>query len=152
MKIDHIDKKILMALQVDSSLSIARLAQLSNTSEPTCYRRIKRLEKEGVIKASVALLDQSKVNFAMTGFILVRTANHNEKWLKKFADGVRQIPEVMEFHRMTGDIDYLIKVVASDLRDYDRIYKQLIKTADMSDVNASFSMECLKHTTQLPLD
>lgn len=151
MEIDHTDTKILAALQADSSLSVARLAEISDTSEPTCYRRLKRLEQLGVIKSRVTLVDQALVNLSMTGFILVRTSNHNDKWLKKFSEGIQRIPEVLEFHRMTGDIDYLLKIVAPDLIGYDRIYKQLIKVAELSDVTASFSMECLKYTTQLPL-
>ena len=88
----------------------------------------------------------------MTAYVTIKTAQHDESWLNAFSDGVAQIPEVTEIHRMAGDIDYLLKIVATDMTDYDRIYKKLIKVVDLSDVSASFSMECIKSSTELPLD
>lgn len=148
---DEIDRRILEALQHDANLSVRDLAEKVRTSEPTCWRRIRALEKAGVIKARVAIVDPEAINLGLTGFILVRTEKHNEAWTKHFAEGVARIPEVVEFHRMTGDVDYLLKIVAPDIRGYDDVYKRLIKVADLSDVSASFSMETLKSTTVLPL-
>jgi Lrp/AsnC family transcriptional regulator len=148
---DHVDLRILNTLQKDASGSIADIAERSGTSQTPCWRRIKRLEEEGVIKKRVALLDQEKLNIGLTGFILVRTAEHDDEWLESFAKGVQAMPEVLEFHRMTGEVDYLLRIVTSDLKGYDKIYKKLIKIAKLSDVSACFSMECLKVTTELPL-
>ena len=88
----------------------------------------------------------------MTAYVMVKTAQHDDAWIKRFSDGVRNIPEIVEIHRMAGDIDYLLKIVAGDIAEYDAIYKRLIKVAELSDVSASFSMECIKTTTELPLD
>jgi Lrp/AsnC family transcriptional regulator len=148
---DQIDLRILNTLQKDASGSIADIAERSGTSQTPCWRRIKRMEEEGIIKKKVALLDQEKLNMGLTGFILIRTAEHDEEWLDGFAKGVQEMPEVLEFHRMTGEVDYLLRVVTTDLKSYDAIYKKLIKVAKLSDVSACFSMECLKMTTELPL-
>lgn len=148
---DEIDRKILNLLQKDAGMAIRDVAERAGTSEPTCWRRVKALEASGVLKSRVALVDQAKVNLGVTGFILIRTDNHNEDWTKDFAKGVARIPEVVEFHRMAGDVDYLLKIVVPDIQGYDAVYKRLIMVADLSDVSASFSMETLKSTTELPL-
>jgi len=149
--LDDIDRRILAALQVDCSGSVAEIAERAGVSQTPCWRRIKRLEEAGYIRQRVALLDPQKLNVGLTAFVLIRTASHDEAWLVKFADGVSKIPEVQEIHRMAGEVDYLLKIVAADVADYDRIYKSLIKVADLSDVSASFSIECIKSTTALPL-
>jgi Lrp/AsnC family transcriptional regulator len=149
---DQVDRKILQVLQRDSSGSIADIAERANVSQTPCWRRIKKLEEAGVIKARVALLDAKKMNVGLTGFIAIKTANHDEAWLKRFADGVAAIPEVVEFHRMAGDTDYLLKIVTKDIESYDAIYKRLIKVVDLNDVSASFSMEVIKSTTEVPVD
>ena len=149
---DDIDRRILKALQEDASGSVAEVAERAGISQTPCWRRIKRLEEAGYIKKRVALLDAQKLNLGLTGYVLIRTANHSDEWVQKFAEGIRQIPEVVEFHRMTGDVDYLLKIVAPDIKGYDDIYKRLIRTAELSDVSASFSMEEMKQTTELPLD
>lgn len=105
-----------------------------------------------MIDKRVVILNPEKVNVALTGFILIRTSNHDADWLETFSKGVMAIPEIVEFHRMAGDIDYLLKVVVPDIGGYDTLYKKLITVADLSDVSASFSMECIKSTTELPLD
>lgn len=148
---DSIDKKILQALQADSSGSIADIAERAGVSQTPCWRRIKKLEEAGYIEKRVALLNQQALNLGMTAYVMVKTAQHDEKWLRRFSEGVQAIPEIIEIHRMAGDIDYLLKVVAADMQEYDRIYKQLIQVVELSDVSASFSMECIKTTTQLPL-
>jgi len=149
---DTIDKKILQALQSDSSGSIADIADRAGVSQTPCWRRIKKLEEAGVIEKRVALLNPKALNLTMTAYVMVKTAHHDENWLRRFSDGVEHIPEIVEIHRMAGDIDYLLKVVAGNMSEYDAIYKRLIQVADLSDVSASFSMECIKTTTQLPLD
>ncbi|MEM1402063.1 MAG: Lrp/AsnC family transcriptional regulator [Pseudomonadota bacterium] len=150
-ELDGVDLRILEALQHDCSGTIAEVAERACVSQTPCWRRIRRLEEEGVIRSRVALLNASALELGITAFVLVRTASHDEKWLSKFSNGVAKIPEVLEVHRMAGEIDYLLKVVAKDVEDYDRIYKQLITVADLLDVSASFSMEKIKETTALPL-
>lgn len=149
---DSIDKKILNALQIDCSGSIADIADRAGVSQTPCWRRIKKLEEAGYIDKRVALLSPEALNLTMTAYVMVKTANHDDAWLRRFSDGVQSIPEIIEIHRMAGDIDYLLKVVASDIAEYDAIYKRLITVAELSDVSASFSMECIKTTTELPLD
>ena len=149
---DSIDKKILNALQTDCSGSIADIAHRAGVSQTPCWRRIKKLEEAGYIDKRVALLSAEALNLTMTAYVMVKTAHHDDAWLRRFSDGVQSIPEIIEIHRMAGDIDYLLKVVASDIAEYDAIYKRLITVAELSDVSASFSMECIKTTTELPLD
>ena len=149
---DSIDRKILNALQTDCSGSIADIADRAGVSQTPCWRRIKKLEEAGYIDKRVALLSPEALNLKMTAYVMVKTAHHDDAWLRRFSDGVQGIPEIIEIHRMAGDIDYLLKVVASDIAEYDAIYKRLITVAELSDVSASFSMECIKTTTELPLD
>ena len=149
---DSIDKKILNALQTDCSGSIADIADRAGVSQTPCWRRIKKLEEAGYIDKRVTLLSPEALNLTMTAYVMVKTAHHDDAWLRRFSDGVQSIPEIIEIHRMAGDIDYLLKVVASDIAEYDAIYKRLITVAELSDVSASFSMECIKTTTELPLD
>ena len=149
---DSIDRKILNALQTDCSGSIAEIADRAGVSQTPCWRRIKKLEEAGYIDKRVALLSPEALNLKMTAYVMVKTAHHDDAWLRRFSDGVQGIPEIIEIHRMAGDIDYLLKVVASDIAEYDAIYKRLITVAELSDVSASFSMECIKTTTELPLD
>lgn len=150
-KLDQIDRRILATLQADAGGSVAEIAERAGVSQTPCWRRIKRLEDEGVIRKRVALLDPAKLNLGLTGFILIRAANHSEEWLQKFADGVSRFPEVIELHRMSGDIDYMVKFMVDSIAGYDSLYKRLIKVVNLSDVSAGFSMECLKYTTELPL-
>ena len=131
---DSIDKKILNALQTDCSGSIADIADRAGVSQTPCWRRIKKLEEAGYIDKRVALLSPEALNLTMTAYVMVKTAHHDDAWLRRFSDGVQSIPEIIEIHRMAGDIDYLLKVVASDIAEYDAIYKRLITVAELSDV------------------
>ena len=149
---DSIDRKILRELQRDCSGSIAEIADRAGVSQTPCWRRIKKLEEAGYIKQRVAVLDQDLLNLGMTAYVMIKTSHHDDGWLARFSEGVSFIPEVMEIHRMAGDIDYLLKIVATDMSDYDRIYKRLITVAELFDVSASFSMERIKSSTELPLD
>jgi Lrp/AsnC family transcriptional regulator len=149
--IDDIDRALLGALQKDASLSVDELSARVHLSRNACWRRIKRLEEEGVIRARVALLDPAKLNLALTAFIAVRTAQHEANWLEKFSAAVRDIPEIVGVYRTTGDIDYLLQAVVPDVAGYDALYKRLIARISLSDVSSSFVMEKIKETTALPL-
>lgn len=149
---DATDKAILAILQRDSATPVSDIAEAVGLSSTPCWRRIKKLEEEGVIRARVALADRAAINLGLTAFVAVKTAQHTEAWLTRFAEAVRRIPEVVELHRMSGETDYLMKVVCPDMARFDRVYKQLISVAEFTDVRSSFSMEELKSTTELPLD
>ena len=150
--IDAIDRKILEILQVDASLSLAEIADRVNLSATPCWRRIQRLEKDGVITGRVALLDPDRINVGITVFAAIKTDQHNAEWLTEFARHVADVPEVVEIYRMAGDIDYLLKIVVPDIQGYDRVYKTLIARMRFFDVSSMFAMERIKHTTVLPLD
>jgi Lrp/AsnC family transcriptional regulator len=149
---DKVDRQILTILQRDATVPVAELARQVGISQTPCWRRVKRLEEQGVLQRRVAIVDPAKLNLALTAFVAVRTSQHTETWLKQFTAGVRDIPEVIELHRMSGEIDYLLKVVCPDMRRFDEVYKRLIRVAELSDVSSTFSMEALKYTTELPLD
>ncbi len=148
---DSKDRQILKILQSDASLSMADLAEKVCLSKTAVWRRVRDLEKEGYIKQQVTIIDPMKVGFGLMVFTLVRTNQHSDKWLKNFKDAVTSIPEVIQFHRTSGDIDYLLTIVAKDMADYDRVYQQLIKTVDLADVSSTFVMETIKSTTELPI-
>jgi Lrp/AsnC family transcriptional regulator len=148
---DRIDRRILDALQHDAGLSNAELADRVGLSANACWRRSRRLEEQGIIRKKVALLSQDKLNLEVTVFVGIKTNEHNEEWLERFASGVKAIPEVMEFYRMSGDTDYMLKIVAEDIQDYDRVYKKLISVVNLHDVSSSFAMERIKSSTALPL-
>jgi Lrp/AsnC family transcriptional regulator len=150
--LDKYDCAILAALQADGTLSIAALSDKVGLSSTPCWKRVKRLEEEGYIQSRVSIINRDKVGLPVTVFVSVRTTEHDEKWLTRFAAAVIALPEVMEFHRMSGDVDYLLKVVTTDIGGYDRFYKKLIKTAHITGVSSAFSMEQIKYTTALPLD
>ncbi|MDY0883821.1 Lrp/AsnC family transcriptional regulator [Dongia soli] len=149
--LDRLDARILAAVQADAGQAIADLAATVGLSANACWRRVKRLEELGIIRGRVALLDPEKIGLGVTVFVAVRTNEHNDVWLRQFAEAVQQIPEVVEFYRMSGDIDYLLKVVVGDIGHYDRVYKRLIKSVKLTDVSSSFAMEQMKYTTALPV-
>jgi Lrp/AsnC family transcriptional regulator len=150
-KIDDADRKLLDLLQNDSSLSLEVLAGRTAMSANTAWRRIKRLEDIGVITKRVALISPEAVGLGMTVFVSVKTADHSDQWLEGFAKAVSAIPEVVEFYRMSGDTDYLLKLLVESIADYDRVYKKLIRSAKLYDVSSSFAMETIKYTTAVPL-
>lgn len=149
---DKQDKKILALLQDNASLTISELSEAVGLSSTPLWKRIQRMEKQGIIKRRVALIDQIAVGLKMTGFVAVRTNDHSDKWTKRFDETVKGIPEIIEVYRMAGEVDYLLKVVAPDMEGYDSVYRRLIDKVPLSDVSASFSMEIVKETTVLPLD
>jgi len=148
---DHIDKKILTILQADADMALADIAERVGLSTTPCWRRIQNLEKSGVIRARVALLDAARVNLGVTVFVRIRTSRHDLGWLQQFAAAVADIPEIVEVYRMSGEIDYVLKVVVPDIASYDAIYKHLIGAVPMMDVSSNFAMEEIKMTTALPL-
>ena len=148
---DEFDRKILACLQRDAGQSVAEIADQVGLSSTPCWRRIRNLEKSGLIRGRVALLDRHQLGLGTTVFVSVRTREHTEDWLATFAKAVNEFPEVVEFHRMSGDIDYLLKVVVADIAAYDDFYKRLIAKVPLSDVSSSFAMEEIKSTTALPL-
>jgi len=149
---DRIDRKILACLQRDAGLSVAEVAAAVGLSTTPCWRRIQKLEEAGVIPARVALLDRARLNLGVTVFVRLKTSQHNFEWLEAFSAAVARMDEVVEFYRMSGDIDYLLKIVVPDIASYDAVYKRLIRAADFSDVSSSFALEEIKFTTALPLD
>jgi Lrp/AsnC family transcriptional regulator len=150
-KIDDVDRRLLAILQNDASCSLEEIAQKTAMSANTAWRRIKRLEEIGVITKRVALIDPQAVGLGMTVFVAIKTADHSDKWLIDFAKAVATIPEVVEFYRMSGETDYLLKILVESISDYDRVYKKLIRSAKISDVSSSFAMETIKYTTSVPL-
>ncbi len=149
---DDIDRQILALLQEDATLSTADIADKVGLSTTPCWRRIQILEQDGYITARVALVDRSKVNVPLDIFVSVKTNSHSSEWLDTFAEAVCRFPEVVELYRMSGDIDYLMRVVVPDMAAYDAFYKKLISEVQLSDVSSSFAMERIKYTTALPLD
>jgi Lrp/AsnC family transcriptional regulator len=150
--VDAMDRRILTLLQRDASLSLAALSEQVGLSPTPCWKRVKRLETAGVIRARVTLLDRAAIGLGVTAFVAIRAGAHDEAWLDRFSDGVAKIPEVVELYRMAGEVDYMLKIVCHDIAHYDRIYKALIRVAPMGDVSSSFAMEQMKFTTELPLD
>ena len=149
---DQIDRKILAALQEDAGRPVADIAAAVGLSQSPCWRRIQKLEVDGVIQRRVALLDPAKLNVGVTVFVAVRTSRHDLDWIETFARAVTDIPEVVEFYRMSGEVDYLLRVVVPDIAAFDAVYKRLIARVPLSDVTSSFAMEQIKYTTALPLD
>lgn len=150
-ELDRMDRAILGALQEDGTLSAAQLGEKVGLSSTPCWKRVKAMEESGLIEKRVAIVNRAQAGLPVTVFVSLRTNRHDEAWLRKFAASVSSMPEVMEFHRMSGDVDYLLKVVAADIAGYDRFYKRLIQNAQLAGVSSAFSMEEIKSTTALPL-
>jgi len=150
--LDEIDRKILGELQIDGTLSVDSLSERVNLSRNACWRRVKRMEDEGVIKARVALVDAEMAGCGLSVFILVRTSSHDPDWLGRFRNAMVRFPEIVGVYRMTGDLDYVLKARVADVKAYDRLYQRLIASVPLSDVSASFVMEEIKETTAVPLE
>ncbi|WND01692.1 Lrp/AsnC family transcriptional regulator [Temperatibacter marinus] len=149
---DDIDRKILALLQEDATLSTAEIAEKVGLSTTPCWRRIQSLESEGFITKRVAIVDREKVNVPLDVFIAIKTNQHNIDWFGKFSKAIDEYDEVVEFYRMSGEVDYLMRVVVPDMAAFDTFYKRLISSVELSDVNSSFAMERIKYTTAVPLD
>jgi Lrp/AsnC family transcriptional regulator len=150
--LDAKDLRILEILQQDALTPVADIAERIGLSTTPCWRRIQKLEAEGVIRRRVALLDPKALNVPVSVFVAVRTSRHSAEWLEQFRQALEGIPEVVEAYRMSGEIDYLLRVVVPDIAGYDAVYQRLIERIELADVTSSFSMEEMKHTTALPLD
>jgi Lrp/AsnC family transcriptional regulator len=150
-RMDAIDRKILAVVQEDASLSVAEIGQRVGLSSTPCWKRLQRLEADGIIMRRVAIIDPEKVGLAITVFVSIETGDHSQDWLKRFADVVGAMPEVMEFYRMAGDVDYMLRVVVPDIAGYDAFYKKLIATVPLKNVTSRFAMERIKSTTALPI-
>jgi Lrp/AsnC family transcriptional regulator len=150
LKLDAIDRKLLDILQADATVQVAELAERVGLSQTPCWRRVQRLKDAGVITRNVMLVDRQCLNLGVTVFVSVRTNTHTQAWFERFHAAVEAIPEVVEFYRMSGDVDYLLRVVVPDIAAYDRVYKRLIAGTSLFDVSSSFAMEELKFTTALP--
>jgi Lrp/AsnC family transcriptional regulator len=150
-RLDAIDRKILTVLQDDASLSVAEIGDRVGLSSTPCWKRIQKMEADGVIQKRVALVDQNKIGLGITVFVSVESGDHSEAWLKTFADAVRAMPEVMEFYRMAGDVDYMLRVVTADMASYDVFYKKLISAVALKNVTSRFAMEKIKSVTALPV-
>ena len=150
--LDRMDRKILDILQQDCKLPVAEIGKRVGLSTTPCWRRIQKLEELGVIQARVAVLDAKKVNVGVTVFVSITTSHHTQDWLDRFHAALNEFPEVVEFYRMSGQVDYLLRVVVPDIERYDTFYKKLIGKIELSDVSSAFAMEQIKFTTALPLD
>ena len=150
-KLDPTDWAILGVLQRDATLSVGAIGEKVGLSHNPCWRRIRRMEDDGIIVRRVALLDPAKVGLATSVFVAIRITRHDSEWLETFAAAMDAIDEIIECHRMAGDIDYMLKLRVRDIADYYRIYQRLIaRVPGLADVTASFSMEEMKFTTALP--
>jgi Lrp/AsnC family transcriptional regulator len=150
-RIDAIDRKILRVLQEDASLSVAEIGDRVGLSSTPCWKRIQRMEGERIITGKVALVDQDRIGLGLSVFVSVESGDHSDGWLKKFAAAVSAMPEVMEFYRMAGDVDYMLRVVVADMRSYDIFYKKLIGAVALKNVTSRFAMEKIKSVTALPV-
>jgi Lrp/AsnC family transcriptional regulator len=152
MEIDEIDRRLLAELQRDGTLSADQLSERTGLSRNACWRRVRRLEDEGVLTARVALVDADRLGLGLSVFIVVRTSNHDPEWLKKFRAAVTSFPEITGVYRVSGDLDYLLRARVADVKGYDRLYQRLIAKVALSDVSASFVMEEIKETTVVPVE
>jgi Lrp/AsnC family transcriptional regulator len=149
---DRVDKMILGLIQEDATRPVADIAKRVGLSTTPCWRRIQKMEEDHVIERRVAVLNPEKVNVGVTVFVSITTDKHNHEWLKRFAEVISKFPEVVGFYRMSGQVDYLLKVVVPDISAYDAFYKKLVSEIDIEDVSSAFAMERIKDTTQLPLN
>ncbi|MCL6414664.1 Lrp/AsnC family transcriptional regulator [Aestuariirhabdus sp. Z084] len=149
--LDDIDMQLLAIIQSDVSLSVEEMAERVGLTKTPCWRRIQKLEKSGVILRKVALLDAEKFDLGVSVFVQVKTSQHSAEWLQSFSSVVASFPEVVEFYRMSGEYDYLLRVVVKDIAAYDVFYKRFIQATSLSDVTSNFAMEQIKYSTELPL-
>jgi len=152
MMLDKMDRNILAILQTDCTIPVAEIGRMVGLSTTPCWRRIQKMEDQGVVQRRVALLDSKKINAGVTVFVSISTSQHEQGWLDRFHEVIQEFPEVVEFYRMSGQVDYLLRVVVPDIEQYDVFYKKLISNIELNDVSSSFAMEQIKFTTELPLN
>ncbi len=148
---DEIDLRILKLLQQDCNLPASEIAETVGLSTSPCWKRIAKLRETGIIKQQLSILDAAKLGFGLTAYVSIKTGEHSGAWLNEFSKTVTDMPEVMEFHRMAGDVDYMLKVIVADIDSFDKFYKRLIGSSAINEVTSRFSMEKIKETTELPL-
>lgn len=149
--LDEIDRRILRILQQDASLSVDRIAEEAILSRNACWRRVKRMEENGVIRARVALVDPEALGLGLAVIVMIRTNAHEPEWLGRFDRAVRAMPQIVGAYRMTGDLDYMLRVRVGSVADYDRFYRDLVNRVPVADISASFVMEEIRETTALPV-
>ena len=149
--IDDIDRKILRLQQKDAGMSVDAIADVVHLSRNACWRRLKRLEAEGILQKRVAILDPVALGLSLQVIVAIRTNDHSDAWLQVFRKVVNEMPEIVAAQRMSGDLDYILRVRVADVPAYDRFYQRLISKLPIADVSASFVMEDVKETTALPL-
>lgn len=149
--LDSTDKEILRLLQSDATLPISEIAERVSLTTTPCWKRIQRLEQLGVISKRVVLIEPEELGLHMTVFVMVKTGSHEANWLKTFSEHASSIPEVVEFYRMSGEYDYMLKVVVADMKAFDSFYKRLVAKVNIAEVTSSFAMEQIKYTTELPI-
>lgn len=148
---DIIDRRILAVLQEDADLAVSEVAARVGLSSTPCWKRIQKLKEDRVIQKQVVLCDPEQLDLATTVFVRISTNQHNDAWLQQFTQAVKDIPEIVEAYRLSGDVDYLLRIVARDIQGYDAVYKRLIQACELHDVSASFAMERIKYSTALPI-
>lgn len=148
---DGKDRKILELLQENALYTAAELADAVGLTTTPCWRRVQKLEEQGYIRGRVALLDRELMNVGVTVFVSVRTGQHSREWLERFIGAVNDTPEIVEAYRLSGDTDYLLRIVVPSIQEYDRLYQRLIKELEFLDVSSSFAMQELKSTTAIPV-
>lgn len=151
ISLDLVDRKILHFLQQDASITIKELAEKVHLSPTPCWKRIQRMEENGVIRSRVVLLDPEKVDAGITVFLAIKTDKHNAEWSQKFAEVMSSFPEIVEIYRMSGEVDYLLRIVVPDIPAYDTLYKNIIGKIALTDMTSMFAMEQMKYTTALPV-
>tara|TARA_Y100000739_G_C20386718_1_gene363729 strand:- start:109 stop:558 length:450 start_codon:yes stop_codon:yes gene_type:complete len=148
---DQLDKKILRVLQEDCTLPISKIANRVGLSASPCWKRIARLREQGIIKKEIAVLSADHLGFGLTVFVSIKTGEHSAEWLERFSQSITQMPEVVELHRMAGDVDYMLKVVVTGMAEFDDFYKKMISVTELNEVTSRFSMETIKETTAFPI-
>lgn len=151
ISLDQVDRKILHFLQRDASITIKELAEKVHLSPTPCWKRIQRMEENGVIRSRVVLLDPDKVDAGITVFLAIKTDKHNADWSEKFSEVMSSFPEIVEIYRMSGEVDYLVRIVVPDIPAYDALYKNIIGKIALTDMTSMFAMEQMKYTTALPV-
>ncbi|MGB5706696.1 MAG: Lrp/AsnC family transcriptional regulator [Arenicellales bacterium] len=151
ISLDQVDRKILHFLQRDASITIKELAEKVHLSPTPCWKRIQRMEENGVIRSRVVLLDPDKVDAGITVFLAIKTDKHNADWSQKFSEVMSSFPEIVEIYRMSGEVDYLVRIVVPDIPAYDALYKNIIGKIALTDMTSMFAMEQMKYTTALPV-
>lgn len=149
--LDQVDRKILHFLQHDASMTIKEVAEKVHLSPTPCWKRIQRMEENGVIRSRVVLLDPDKVDAGITVFLAIKTDKHNAEWSLRFAEVMSSFSEIVEIYRMSGEVDYLLRIVVPDIPAYDALYKSIISKIDLTDMTSMFAMEQMKYTTALPV-